>query len=80
MVDPDRPTSASQMLRLAAEWLDVADEAFALIYRARDKTCDAGNEVQTDMRLLADLIDSRPDVAAWLASELSRNDTQEARQ
>lgn len=71
-VDPrERPTTLSQMLRTAANWLDVADDngAFERIAASNGMVYDGGRECQTALREVAEWIALSPLFDQLLASK-----------
>jgi hypothetical protein len=55
-----RPDTLAGALREAAEWLDLADEAFALLAEIGERghlIGGGGDEIQRELRAMADVLD-----------------------
>jgi hypothetical protein len=65
-MNDDRPTSIEEMLDKVADFLDLGDELIEVLTTKLGDPMVLGNEVQTDVRRLADIIGQAP----WLDKAL----------
>jgi hypothetical protein len=66
----ERPRTIAKMLLETAEWLDLADTAFAVLARMQSTTYPGGSEMQNDLRLLAKWLREHPDTDAVMYASL----------
>lgn len=69
-----RPSTTAECLDKTADWLDVADKAFAVVMAARGEHFEGGKSVQGDLRLLATWLREHPDVDQSMHDALSAVD------